>query len=350
MAEYADIFAQPITELQLNQLQVEWVAHGSIKPNKYNPNRMTPADRSLLRQSLLEDGWTQPIVVTPDNTIIDGEQRWVTAQLTTTPADIRNVLSRLDDRQASGAEVSQSVRHRLEEALHRLEQAVQAGVTPSIAAITGGMVPVTHLDLGDNAHLMISTIRHNRARGDHKLDSMADITRDLMALGLDLDDLESRLGMSNDEVDRFLDMAGAAEQMLRQQAAGFSQSWDIMPVAGITDDPEFLYELQRSEEATAAVHASPEAVLAQEAEIEVKIAAALAAEKERGVTPTTASQDRIEAAVRASVPALTGREALKLAKVVFYVTMEEKRLIEAQFKTDLATAVVALARQRAEQA
>ena len=65
--------------MQLNQLKVEWVPRDTVKPNAYNPNKMTWDVRQLLLQSLLEDGWTQPIVTLMDGTIVDGEQRWTTS-------------------------------------------------------------------------------------------------------------------------------------------------------------------------------------------------------------------------------------------------------------------------------
>lgn len=64
---------QPVSQVQLEQLKVEWILYDDVSPNDYNPNRMTLKDRLLLRQSLLEDGWTQSIV-----TLSNGEQRWPT--------------------------------------------------------------------------------------------------------------------------------------------------------------------------------------------------------------------------------------------------------------------------------
>lgn len=168
---------------------------------------MSYHERLLLRQSLLEDGWTQPIVTLPDQTIVDGEQRWTTAGIPLTPKDIQDVLEKMEKRKTQGAPVSDSIILRLRESKKRLVAAIKAGLPGTIASITGGLVPITRLDLGDDAHKMISTIRHNRARGAHQIDSMTSITQDLVTLGLDFEDLETRLGMDDEEIQRFLQSA-----------------------------------------------------------------------------------------------------------------------------------------------
>ena len=56
--------AAPLSTLQ-------WVARGRVKPNDYNPNKVSKQNLELLKQSILANGWTLPIVVRPDFTIID---------------------------------------------------------------------------------------------------------------------------------------------------------------------------------------------------------------------------------------------------------------------------------------
>jgi hypothetical protein len=46
---------------------VEWVPRDSITPNDYNPNHQAPPEHRLLQVSILEDGWTQLIVVFDDD-------------------------------------------------------------------------------------------------------------------------------------------------------------------------------------------------------------------------------------------------------------------------------------------
>lgn len=58
---------------------LQWVNRDSLKPNDYNPNKVSKENLKLLIQSILTNGWTLPIVVRPDMTIIDGFHRWTVA-------------------------------------------------------------------------------------------------------------------------------------------------------------------------------------------------------------------------------------------------------------------------------
>ena len=58
---------------------LQWVSRGIVKPNDYNPNKVSKQNLELLKQSILSNGWTLPIVVRPDFTIIDGFHRWTIA-------------------------------------------------------------------------------------------------------------------------------------------------------------------------------------------------------------------------------------------------------------------------------
>src|SRR5262245_19054940 len=88
----------PVDQLQLEQLVIEWVPRSSLRANSYNPNRMTEHDRLLLRQSILEDGWTQPIVTLQDGTIVDGEQRWTTSGGSIQSGDIAAIIAKMQER------------------------------------------------------------------------------------------------------------------------------------------------------------------------------------------------------------------------------------------------------------
>jgi hypothetical protein len=68
--------------------KVKMAPLASVKPNGWNPNRMTPFERASLRRGLEEDGWlrSQSLLVwgtdetgKKQNLIIDGEQRWTVA-------------------------------------------------------------------------------------------------------------------------------------------------------------------------------------------------------------------------------------------------------------------------------
>lgn len=139
--------------------RVQWVKRGKLKANSYNPNSVAPPELELLKLSIIEDGWTQPIVVLADYTIVDGFHRWTVSS------------------------------------------------DPKIRAMTGGLVPVVVLEVDPN-HRMMSTIRHNRARGTHAVLKMAEIVREMVQTGLSQDEICRRLGMEDEELERLLDRSG----------------------------------------------------------------------------------------------------------------------------------------------
>ena len=55
---------------------VKFVDRDKLRANDYNPNVVSEQNLELLVQSILTNGWTMPIVVRPDYTIIDGFHRW----------------------------------------------------------------------------------------------------------------------------------------------------------------------------------------------------------------------------------------------------------------------------------
>ena len=155
---------------------VEWVPRGKLKANNYNPNHVAPPEFKLLKRSILADGWTQPIVVRRDYQIVDGFHRWTIAA----------------DKQ--------------------------------VAAMTGGRVPIVFLREGlSESEQMASTIRHNRARGQHHVLKMAALVQDLIdAQGVSKGDVQKRLGMEREEVERLYDRGGMIE---RGSAEDFHKAW-----------------------------------------------------------------------------------------------------------------------------
>jgi ParB-like chromosome segregation protein Spo0J len=163
-----DLASEPVS-------RVEWVHRDQLKPNDYNPNVVAPPELGLLITSILEDGFTQPIVVLPDYTIVDGYHRYLVS------GDLR------------------------------------------LMQLYGGMVPVVKVAL-DPVHRMMSTIRHNRARGTHAVLPMAEIVRTMVAEGVEKADIMRRLGMENEEVERLEDRAGMPDQVGRERV-DFGKSW-----------------------------------------------------------------------------------------------------------------------------
>lgn len=156
---------------------VKWVKAEDLWANDYNPNRVARSEFRLLKLSLLEDGWTLPLVVRPDGEIVDGFHRWTLA---------------LND--------------------------------PQVTALTDGHVPVVFLPQAeDRGHQIASTIRYNRARGSHYVGSMADIVGQLAEqLGWSREDIERRLGMESEEVGRFIDRGSMVK---RGSSDEFGKAW-----------------------------------------------------------------------------------------------------------------------------
>ena len=143
MAE-ADLFA-PLSSLQ-------WVDRDRLKPNDYNPNKVNPENLKLLVQSILTNGWTLPIVVRPDYTIIDGFHRWTVA-----------------------------------------------GQEPLYSKLQG-KVPVVIVTHEDQSEDIYGTVTHNRARGTHLLEPMKAIVKRLLDEGKTVAEIGKQLGMKPEEV------------------------------------------------------------------------------------------------------------------------------------------------------
>jgi len=151
---------------------VKWVHRDTLIPNDYNPNRVASPELELLIISILEDGWTQPIVALDDGTIVDGFHRY---------------------------SVSGDKR---------------------LVARYAGMVPVVTV-AADPVHRKMSTIRHNRARGTHAVLPMVDIVSSISADGVSHEEIQRRLGMEDEEVERLLSRAGMPEKI----GAGYGKAW-----------------------------------------------------------------------------------------------------------------------------
>ena len=156
---------------------LQWVGRDMVKPNDYNPNKVSKQNLELLKQSILANGWTLPIVVRPDFTIIDGFHRW-------TVAGEEPLYSMLD-----------------------------------------GKVPVVIVDHKDKAGNIYGTVTHNRARGTHLLGPMKAIVKELINDGKTVGEIGKQLGMRPEEVFRLSDFS--KEDFLRMRikpGKGFSQA------------------------------------------------------------------------------------------------------------------------------
>ena len=146
-----------------------------IVANDYNPNRVAPPEMKLLKKSIEEDGYTMPIVVYYDK-----------------ENDIYEIV----------------------DGFHRYRCAVEYFNLKEIPAT------IISKDLSNR---MASTIRHNRARGQHQIKSMSDIVLDLVSQGWDDFKIADHLGMDAEEVLRLKQITGLKEAFSNHT---FSKSWN----------------------------------------------------------------------------------------------------------------------------
>ena len=138
-----------------------------IEANNYNPNHVAKREMDLLYQSIKCDGYTMPIVCyriddTDTYEIVDGFHRY------TTMKNHKDIYDR-----------------------------------------EGGSLPVSVIDkpLSDR---MASTIRHNRARGNHSIELMTNIVSELSESGMSDAWIMKNVGMDADELLRLKQISGLA--------------------------------------------------------------------------------------------------------------------------------------------
>lgn len=165
----AELHKQPVAH-------VRWVHRDNLTANDYNPNAVAPPELKLLKISILEDGWTQPIVINPDSTIVDGYHRWRVSEM-------REVF-----------------------------------------ALTDGLVPVVEVRPRDRASQQMTTIRMNRARGTHAVLRMATIVESMFHAGMSVEEIMHRLGMEREEVVRLAMRVGIPQSQLIRDT-GWSKAW-----------------------------------------------------------------------------------------------------------------------------
>lgn len=160
---------------------VLWVPAEIVEANDYNPNSVAPPEMVLLERSIEADGYTQPVVT------------WV-----------------------------EDERRETVDGFHRGEVGRHSDV---VRATTMGYLPVTTVnsDRTDRSDRMAATIRHNRARGRHRIDAMSEIVRDLAKRNWSDKKIARELGMEPDEVLRLKQISGLAELFADRT---FSEAWE----------------------------------------------------------------------------------------------------------------------------
>lgn len=156
---------------------LQWVDRNIVNPNDYNPNKVSKDNLKLLVQSILTNGWTLPIVVRPDMTIIDGFHRWTVA-----------------------------------------------GQEPLLSMLEG-KVPVVIVQHEDESGDIYGTVTHNRARGTHLLEPMKAIVARLMEDGKSVDEIGKQLGMKPEEIFRLSNFSrDDFLNMMTNDVKGYSQA------------------------------------------------------------------------------------------------------------------------------
>lgn len=155
-------------------MQTRMVPVGKVISNSYNPNEVASEEMKLLAISMEEDGVTQPVVTFYDKAIdtyivVDGFHRYSLMKYYFECKEIPVVV------------IDKSITER-----------------------------------------MASTIRHNRARGKHKVDLMSAMVENLLKLGWDDIDIAKHLGMEAEEVLRLKQQTGLAGLFKDQP---YSRSW-----------------------------------------------------------------------------------------------------------------------------
>lgn len=160
---------------------VLWVKSEDVEANEYNPNAVAPPEMKLLYESILNDGYTMPIVSFKDTSTI-----------------------------------------RIVDGFHRRETEKR---NPDISESTLGYIPITTIrDTQTGASdRMASTIRHNRARGSHNIELMSQIVTELVEMGKGDPWICKHIGMSPDELLRMKQITGLASLFTNKD---FSQSWE----------------------------------------------------------------------------------------------------------------------------
>lgn len=168
---------------------VRWVKNPLVHANDYNPNSVAPPEMELLRLSIASDGYTQPIVSMSDDSgkyeVIDGFHR-----------------------------------HRVGKECIDIQSKVH-GYLPLV------QIRASQADKNDR---MAATIRHNRARGEHRVDSMADIVIELKRRFWSDAKIAKELGMESDEILRLTQITGLAGLF---QDREFSEAWEAETFADI---------------------------------------------------------------------------------------------------------------------
>ena len=158
---------------------VRWVDIEKVQANDYNPNSVAGKEMQLLHTSIKHDGYTQPIVTIFDEEldkyiIVDGFHRYFVYK--------------------SNKDISEK---------------------------THGKLPVVVIEKDINDR-MASTVRHNRARGSHSVDGMANMVFSMLDEGWEDSKICNHLGMEPEELLRLKHITGFSKLFADTE---YKKSW-----------------------------------------------------------------------------------------------------------------------------
>jgi ParB-like chromosome segregation protein Spo0J len=162
---------------------VRWVLCENVVSNDYNPNKVAPPEMELLEVSIMNDGYTQPIVT------------W-------------------ENKDKGKIEVI--------DGFHRNRVGKESKIVNK--RIHGYLPTVTIRDeQNDKNNRIASTIRHNRARGKHQIDAMSEIVLELKNRNWKNERIARELGMDEEEILRLCQITGLQDIFKDDD---FSKSWE----------------------------------------------------------------------------------------------------------------------------
>lgn len=133
------------TRLRAPLENIVWRDPWKLSANEYNPNTVMTKEMELLKLSIVQTGWIQPILISPKDVIIDG--------------------------------------------FHRT----------TIARLNGWLVPCCILNLEERERMLL-TVRINRAKGTHVALKMSDLIQALLKAGCTEKYIAEQIGATEQEI------------------------------------------------------------------------------------------------------------------------------------------------------
>jgi len=178
LREFIHLKLSPLHEQPVDFIR--WVPVEKVQPNDYNPNSVAKVEMGLLYKSIKHDGYTQPTVTIYDEKndkyiIVDGFHRYFTCK------NQKDIYDR-----------------------------------------NHGMLPIVVIkkDINDR---MASTIRHNRARGEHSISGMSNMVFNMLDNGWTDDEICNHLGMEPEEILKLKHITGFSKLF---QDTEYNKAWE----------------------------------------------------------------------------------------------------------------------------